>query len=144
MNTPIPSATLERATELLGRLKATIGTAVVGQDEIIDQVLIALLACGHVLIEGVPGLGKTLLMRALAQALSVAHARVQFTPDLMPSDITGRAVLDPKTQELRLVRGPVFTNILLADEINRASPKTQAAMLEVMEPLRRESPRRTD
>ena len=133
MNTPTPQATLERAIELLARLKAAIGAAVVGQDEIIEQVLVTLLAAGHVLIEGVPGLGKTLLMRALAQALSVAHARVQFTPDLMPSDITGRAVLDPKTQELRLVRGPVFTHILLADEINRAPAKTQSALLEVMQ-----------
>jgi MoxR-like ATPase len=124
---------MERATELLSRLKTAIGAAVVGQDEVIEQVMVALLASGHVLIEGVPGLGKTLLMRALAQALSVAHARVQFTPDLMPSDITGRAVLDPKTQELRIVRGPVFTHILLADEINRAPAKTQSALLEVMQ-----------
>jgi MoxR-like ATPase len=133
MNTPTPQATLERATELLGRLKSAIAAAVVGQDAIIEQVLVALLASGHVLIEGVPGLGKTLLMRALAQALSIAHARVQFTPDLMPSDITGRAVLDPKTQELRIVRGPVFTHVLLADEINRAPAKTQSALLEVMQ-----------
>jgi MoxR-like ATPase len=86
-----------------------------------------------VLIEGVPGLGKTLLVRALAQALSLGHGRVQFTPDLMPSDITGHAVLDPSTHEMRVVQGPVFTHLLLADEINRAPAKTQSALLEVMQ-----------
>jgi MoxR-like ATPase len=86
-----------------------------------------------VLIEGVPGLGKTLLVRALAQAISLSVARIQFTPDLMPSDITGHAILDSTTRELRIVRGPVFTNVLLADEINRAPAKTQSALLEVMQ-----------
>jgi len=111
----------------------------VGQPEVIDQVLIALAASGHVLVEGVPGLGKTLLVRALAQTLAVAYARVQFTPDMMPSDITGHAVLDPAPAgsgtmaALRIRRGPVFTNVLLADEINRAPAKTQAALLEVMQ-----------
>jgi MoxR-like ATPase len=96
-------------------------------------VVLALVASGHVLIEGVPGLGKTLLVRALAQALQLATGRVQFTPDMMPSDITGHAVLDAKTMEMRIVRGPVFTNLLLADEINRAPAKTQSALLEVMQ-----------
>jgi len=118
---------------MLDALRAAIRQAMVGQSAVIEQVLIALVASGHVLIEGVPGLGKTLLVRALAQALSLSHARVQFTPDMMPSDITGHAVLDPSTRELRLVRGPVFTHVLLADEINRAPAKTQSALLEVMQ-----------
>ena len=122
-----------RAAELLGRLRTEIGHAIVGQTAVIDQVIVALVAAGHVLVEGVPGLGKTLLVRALAQALSLTHSRVQFTPDMMPSDITGHAVLDAVTHELRIVRGPVFTNLLLADEINRAPAKTQSALLEVMQ-----------
>jgi len=130
---PAEIDTIARASGLLADLRAAIGCAVVGQAAVIDQVLAALVASGHVLIEGVPGLGKTLLVRALAQALSLNNARVQFTPDMMPSDITGHAILDPSTRELRIVRGPVFTNILLADEINRAPAKTQSALLEVMQ-----------
>lgn len=122
-----------RAAEVLQKLRAAVGMAVVGQSEVIDQVLIALTASGHVLLEGVPGLGKTLLVRALAQAMTLAHARVQFTPDLMPSDIVGYAALDQSTREMRVIRGPVFTNLLLADEINRAPAKTQSALLEVMQ-----------
>lgn len=129
----IEASTLNRAAELLEKLKAAIGQAVVGQSEVIEQVVICLAASGHVLIEGVPGLGKTLLVRALAQALSLGHGRIQFTPDMMPSDIIGHAVLDPTSHELRIVRGPVFTHILLADEINRAPAKTQSALLEVMQ-----------
>jgi MoxR-like ATPase len=124
---------ISQAAVLLDDLRAAIGHAMVGQSAVIEQVLVALVASGHVLIEGVPGLGKTLLVRALAQALSLAHARVQFTPDMMPSDITGHAVLDPATRELRIVRGPVFTQVLLADEINRAPAKTQSALLEAMQ-----------
>jgi MoxR-like ATPase len=127
------SPAITRAGELLGKLRSQIARALVGQETVVEQTIIALLVAGHVLIEGVPGLGKTLLVRALAQALSLKVARVQFTPDLMPSDITGHAVLDSETHAMRIVRGPVFTNILLADEINRAPAKTQSALLEVMQ-----------
>jgi MoxR-like ATPase len=127
------SNSIVRAGELLAKLRSQIGNALVGQSVIVDQTIMALLVSGHVLIEGVPGLGKTLLVRALAQAMSLKVGRIQFTPDLMPSDITGHAILDPATQELRVVRGPVFTNVLLADEINRAPAKTQSALLEVMQ-----------
>jgi MoxR-like ATPase len=134
---------LNRAAELMGQLRAEIGKAVVGQQEALHQTLLALVASGHVLIEGVPGLGKTLLARALAKAMQLTHARIQFTPDLMPSDITGHTVLDPSAPssrgegnalgQLRVHRGPVFTHLLLADEINRAPAKTQSALLEVMQ-----------
>jgi MoxR-like ATPase len=127
------SSTIQKAAELLTRLRAGIGEALVGQTAVVEEVVLALVASGHVLIEGVPGLGKTLLVRALAQALQLNTGRVQFTPDMMPSDITGHAVLDPKSMEMRIVRGPVFTNLLLADEINRAPAKTQSALLEVMQ-----------
>lgn len=127
------SPAITRAGDLLGKLRVQIARALVGQSATVDQTMIALLVAGHVLIEGVPGLGKTLLVRALAQAVSLKVARIQFTPDLMPSDITGHAVLDPDTHAMRVVRGPVFTNILLADEINRAPAKTQSALLEVMQ-----------
>ena len=130
---------ISRAAEVLSALRDEVGKAVVGQREVVDQTLIALVASGHVLIEGVPGLGKTLLARAFAKALSLQYSRVQFTPDLMPSDITGHAVLDTTPGKggdvgaLRVIRGPVFTNLLLADEINRAPAKTQSALLEVMQ-----------
>ena len=114
-------------------VREEVSKAFIGQPEVLDQILIALLAGGHVLIEGVPGLGKTLLVRALAQALELNYARVQFTSDLMPSDVSGHAVYDPKTESFKIRRGPVFTNLLLADEINRAPAKTQSALLEVMQ-----------
>src|ERR1700727_2533882 len=129
----VESQSLVRAGELLAKLRTEIGYALLGQDAVVDQTIIALCVSGHVLVEGVPGLGKTLLVRALAQALSLNQARVQFTPDMMPSDITGHSVLNPVTHELRVMRGPVFTHILLADEINPAPAKTQSALLEVMQ-----------
>jgi MoxR-like ATPase len=127
------AATIQKAAELLTKLRAGIAEAFVGQSRVVEEVVLALVASGHVLIEGVPGLGKTLLVRAMSQALQLATGRIQFTPDMMPSDITGHAVLDAKTMEMRVVRGPVFTNLLLADEINRAPAKTQSALLEVMQ-----------
>ncbi len=119
--------------ERVDAIRQAVGQAFIGQPEVLDQILIALLAGGHVLIEGVPGLGKTLLVRALAQALELDHGRVQFTPDLMPGDISGHAVYDPKTEAFTIRRGPVFTQLLLADEINRAPAKTQSALLEAMQ-----------
>ena len=123
----------DNAADLVGQMKSAIGRAFVGQDLVIDQVLVALLAGGHVLIEGVPGLGKTLLARALSKALSGSFARIQFTPDLMPSDISGHVIYDMRGERFRVRRGPVFVNLLLADEINRAPAKTQSALLEVMQ-----------
>ncbi len=132
--TPIPPAIPgDGLLERVDALRQAVGQAFIGQPEVLDQILVALLAGGHVLIEGVPGLGKTLLVRALAQALELTYARVQFTPDLMPSDVSGHAVYDPKSESFRIRRGPVFTNLLLADEINRAPAKTQSALLEVMQ-----------
>ncbi|UBB27482.1 MoxR family ATPase [Pseudoxanthomonas japonensis] len=123
----------EILAERAAQVREEVSKAFIGQAEVLDQILIALLAGGHVLIEGVPGLGKTLLVRALAQALELTYARVQFTPDLMPSDVSGHAVYDPKTESFKIRRGPVFTHLLLADEINRAPAKTQSALLEVMQ-----------
>jgi MoxR-like ATPase len=114
-------------------LRAEIGKAFVGQDVVIDGVITTLLTGGHVLLEGVPGLGKTLLVKAVSKAIDGQFSRIQFTPDLMPSDVSGHAVYMPKTETFRIRRGPVFTNLLLADEINRAPAKTQAALLEVMQ-----------
>lgn len=118
-------------------LKTEIGKIIVGQEAVIDQVLIAILARGHCLLLGVPGLAKTLLVHSLGQVLDLGFNRVQFTPDLMPSDITGTEILDEESgsnrRTLRFVQGPVFTNLLLADEINRTPPKTQAALLEAMQ-----------
>jgi MoxR-like ATPase len=114
-------------------LRAEVGKAVVGQDAIVTGLVIALLCRGHVLLEGVPGVAKTLMVRALSATLSLDFKRVQFTPDLMPGDVTGSLVYDAKSSEFEFREGPVFTNLLLADEINRTPPKTQAALLEAME-----------
>ncbi|MCX8053716.1 MAG: MoxR family ATPase [Armatimonadetes bacterium] len=122
--------------EKIAAVKSEVGKVVVGQQEAIDQALIALLCEGHVLMEGVPGIAKTLIVRALAMSMSAEFSRVQFTPDLMPSDVIGTNVLDPSTGKFSLRKGPIFTNVLLADEINRTPPKTQAALLEAMQERR--------
>ncbi|HEX4471083.1 MAG TPA: MoxR family ATPase [Nocardioides sp.] len=121
------------ARERLGAVRTEVAKAVVGQDAAVSGLLVALLCGGHVLMEGVPGVAKTLLVRSLASALSVGTRRVQFTPDLMPGDITGSMVIDSSRGELTFREGPVFTHLLLADEINRTPPKTQSALLEAME-----------
>ena len=121
------------AAEQVAALRAQVVRIVIGQDAAVDDLLATFLAGGHALLEGVPGLGKTLLVLALARAVGGRFARVQFTPDLMPTDVTGHAMLDPETRQFRVRRGPVFANLLLADEINRAPAKTQAALLEVMQ-----------
>jgi len=131
------AADLEQRTAKLGDLKRAIATAIVGQTDVVDQLLIGLLAGGHCLLEGVPGLGKTLLVRTLGEALEFDFRRVQFTPDLMPSDILGTELLEEDHgtghRSFRFQKGPVFTNLLLADELNRTPPKTQAALLEAMQ-----------
>jgi MoxR-like ATPase len=131
--TTAPLSQRQRASQLAQALRQELQKAVVGQTQVIDDVLTALIAGGHVLVEGVPGLGKTLLVRALARCFGGEFARIQFTPDLMPSDVTGHAVYDLQSEQFKLRKGPVFTNLLLADEINRAPAKTQAALLEVMQ-----------
>jgi MoxR-like ATPase len=124
---------LEKIYRLAQRVREEISRALIGQEAALHHTLIALFAGGHVLIEGVPGLGKTLLFRALAQTFNGSFSRIQFTPDLMPSDVTGHALYDFKAQEFRIRRGPVFAHLLLADEINRAPAKTQAALLVAMQ-----------
>ena len=123
----------QAARDALRALRAEIGKAVVGQDAVVSGLVVALLCRGHVLLEGVPGVAKTLLVRTLAAALDLEFKRVQFTPDLMPGDVTGSLVYDARTAAFEFRPGPVFTNLLLADEINRTPPKTQAALLEAME-----------
>ena len=125
--------TLEQANHLIGQIRTEVGKALIGQAPVIHETLVALLAGGHVLIEGVPGLGKTLLVRALAKTINGQFARIQFTPDLMPADISGHVMLDMQNQTFNVRKGPVFTHLLLADEINRAPAKTQSALLEVMQ-----------
>ncbi|MGD8401124.1 MAG: MoxR family ATPase [Bacillota bacterium] len=125
--------TISEITQVLQALRQELGKAVKGQSELLDQVLIALLSEGHVLIEGIPGLGKTLLVKALAAVTGAKFKRIQFTPDLMPSDIIGTTVFNSETSQFQIKIGPVFTNLLLADEINRAPAKTQSALLQAMQ-----------
>jgi MoxR-like ATPase len=128
-----PAIQTESLRPLLAQVRTEVGKAVVGQDAAVTGLIIALLARGHVLLEGVPGVAKTLLVRTLSSALSLDTKRVQFTPDLMPGDVTGSLVYDARVGEFEFRKGPIFTNIMLADEINRTPPKTQSALLEAME-----------
>ena len=141
------AAAVARLSEARAKLRSEIAKAVVGQDTVLDALLMALLCRGHVLMLGVPGLGKTLMARTIARALEMDYRRIQFTPDLMPSDITGTDIIeeDPETgrRKLEFFQGPLFTNFLLADEINRAPPKTQAALLQAMQELEVSVGRRT-
>ncbi|TVZ39546.1 MoxR-like ATPase [Alteromonadaceae bacterium 2753L.S.0a.02] len=127
------SADASSASAKIQQLRDRINSQLIGQAAVVDQVLIALLSNGHVLVEGVPGLGKTLLVRLMAECFEGEFKRIQFTPDLMPADITGHVLFDMNESKFRVRKGPVFTNLLLADEINRAPAKTQAALLEVMQ-----------
>ena len=131
----VSTTSAERLAGGRERILTELRKVIVGQDEVVEQVLIALFTGGHVLITGVPGLAKTLLIKTLADVLDLEFKRIQFTPDLMPSDITGTEILDEEqgTRRLRFVKGPIFAQIILADEINRTPPKTQAALLEAMQ-----------
>ena len=137
MNDTLTEADIKAQLDKLGTLRNAIAQAIVGQEAVVEQLLIGLLAGGHCLLEGVPGLGKTLLVRSLGQALELQFRRVQFTPDLMPSDILGTELLEEDHgtghRHFRFQPGPIFTNLLLADELNRTPPKTQAALLEAMQ-----------
>jgi MoxR-like ATPase len=130
-------ALIAEAQAAFARIRTELGKVIVGQDEVIEQLMIAIFARGHCMLEGVPGLAKTLLISTLSQSLHLSFKRVQFTPDLMPSDIVGTEVLqeDPvtKARVFKFLKGPIFANIVLADEINRTPPKTQAALLEAMQ-----------
>src|SRR5450631_894622 len=128
-------SSLQIATDRLNRVREEIGKIIVGQTDVVDGVLICLLAGGHVLLEGVPGLGKTTLLRTLSRVLHLKYSRIQFTPDLMPGDIVGSMIIDTEsgTKALRFQPGPIFAHLVLADEINRATPKTQSALLEAMQ-----------
>jgi len=130
-----PDTALQLATSQLKNVRDEIGKIIVGQQDVVDGVLICLLAGGHVLLEGVPGLGKTTLLRTLARVLHLKYSRIQFTPDLMPADIVGSMIIDTEggSKTLRFQHGPIFAHLVLADEINRATPKTQSALLEAMQ-----------
>src|SRR6476659_7205370 len=117
----------------INAVRSRVAEVVVGQDVVVERMLIALFTGGHLLLQGVPGLAKTLLVAVLSKTIDLQFARIQFTIDLLPSDILGSEILDQRTQEFRVNKGPVFTNLLLADEINRAAPKVQSAQLEAMQ-----------
>jgi len=125
--------TTDRLKEVLSTARAEVGRVIIGQADVVEKCLIAILTGHHALIEGVPGVGKTLLVRTLAHVLGCGFARIQFTPDLMPADITGTNVFNLQRNEFTLIKGPIFTSFLLADEINRAPAKTQSALLQAMQ-----------
>src|ERR1700740_1173621 len=128
-----PAGDIDVTVRFIRDTRRRIAEVVVGQDVVVERVLVALFTGGHLLLQGVPGLAKTLLVATLSKSIDLAFARIQFTIDLLPSDILGSEVLDQKTLEFRTHRGPIFTNLLLADEINRAAPKVQSALLEAMQ-----------
>src|SRR5579863_10019952 len=142
MSTATPPAghvapeTTKRTIHFIEVVRSQIGKVVVGQDVVVERLLIALFTGGHLLLQGVPGLAKTLLVATLAKTIDLSFARIQFTIDLLPSDILGSEVLDQRTNDFHVVKGPMFTNLLLADEINRAAPKVQSALLEAMQERR--------
>jgi MoxR-like ATPase len=127
------TVSMQSVAQIAQTIRGEVSKAIVSQHDLIDQILVAMFANGHVLIEGVPGVAKTLTVRAMAMAMDLQFTRIQFTPDMMPSDVIGTNVFDPRSVEFVLRKGPVFTQILLADEINRTPPKTQSALLEAME-----------
>src|SRR5262245_54339885 len=131
-----PATDLDATMRFIRDARQRIAEVIVGQDVVVERTLIALFTGGHLLLQGVPGLAKTLLVATLAKTIDLAFARIQFTIDLLPSDILGSEILDQRTQDFRTVKGPIFTNLLLADEINRAGPKVQSALLEEMQDRR--------
>ncbi len=133
MSNPPNPAAVQAAHQFVADVRTRVGKVVVGQDVVVERVMIALLTGGHLLLQGMPGLAKTLLVNTVAKAIDLDFRRIQFTVDMLPSDIVGSEVVDQKTGDFRIHRGPVFTNLLLADEINRAAPKVQGAMLEAMQ-----------
>ena len=130
---PNHSESIAEHHQLLNELQNEVNSIVIGQEAVVEQLLITMLSSGHLLLEGVPGLGKTLLIQSIARLFKTRYKRIQFTPDLMPADITGHTLYDMQEGKFRIRKGPIFTQFLLADEINRAPAKTQAALLEVME-----------
>src|SRR4051794_41710957 len=136
---PSPAASgpgTETSIRFIQNIRERVGTVVVGQDVVVERLLIALFTGGHLLLQGVPGLAKTLLVSVLSKTIDLQFARIQFTVDLLPSDILGSEILDQRTNDFRIHKGPIFTNLLLADEINRAAPKVQSALLEAMQERR--------